>query len=71
MESVIYSDGWRGYNGLVDVGYSRPGTRGEGHGKDILKAYNKGCPKYKVAGEVCDAEKRRQGSNPSRISEQG
>jgi transposase len=23
IESVIYSDGWRGYNGLVDVGYSR------------------------------------------------
>lgn len=23
VESVIYSDGWRGYNGLVDVGYSR------------------------------------------------
>jgi len=22
-ETVIYSDGWRGYNGLVDVGYSR------------------------------------------------
>jgi len=22
-ESVIYSDGWRGYNGLVDVGYSK------------------------------------------------
>ncbi len=22
-ESVIYSDGWRGYNGLVDVGYDR------------------------------------------------
>lgn len=23
MESVIYSDGWRGYNGLVDVGYGK------------------------------------------------
>ena len=23
VDSVIYSDGWRGYNGLVDVGYSR------------------------------------------------
>ena len=23
LESVIYSDGWRGYNGLVDVGYSK------------------------------------------------
>jgi transposase-like protein len=23
VESVIYSDGWRGYNGLVDAGYSR------------------------------------------------
>ena len=23
LESVIYSDGWRGYNGLVDVGYDR------------------------------------------------
>ena len=23
IESVIYSDGWRGYNGLVDVGYSK------------------------------------------------
>lgn len=23
VESIIYSDGWRGYNGLVDVGYSR------------------------------------------------
>lgn len=23
VKSVIYSDGWRGYNGLVDVGYSR------------------------------------------------
>jgi len=23
VESVIYSDGWRGYNRLVDVGYSR------------------------------------------------
>ncbi len=22
-ESIIYSDGWRGYNGLVDVGYNR------------------------------------------------
>ena len=22
-ETVIYSDGWRGYNGLVDVGYDR------------------------------------------------
>lgn len=22
-DSVIYSDGWRGYNGLVDVGYDR------------------------------------------------
>lgn len=22
-ESVIYSDGWRGYNGLVDVGYAK------------------------------------------------
>lgn len=23
LESVIYSDGWRGYSGLVDVGYSK------------------------------------------------
>ena len=23
IESVIYSAGWRGYNGLVDVGYSK------------------------------------------------
>ena len=23
LESVIYSDGWRGYNGWVDVGYSK------------------------------------------------
>ena len=23
LDSVIYSDGWRGYNGLVDVGYAR------------------------------------------------
>ena len=23
LESVIHSDGWRGYNGLVDVGYDR------------------------------------------------
>jgi len=23
LDSIIYSDGWRGYNGLVDVGYSR------------------------------------------------
>ncbi|MCK6463083.1 MAG: IS1595 family transposase [Candidatus Pacebacteria bacterium] len=23
LESVIYSDGWRGYNGLVDVGYDK------------------------------------------------
>ena len=23
LSSVIYSDGWRGYNGLVDVGYSK------------------------------------------------
>ena len=23
IESVIYSDGWRGYNGLVDVGYDK------------------------------------------------
>jgi len=23
LESVIYSDGWRGYNGLVDVGYPK------------------------------------------------
>ncbi len=22
-ESIIYSDGWRGYNGLVDVGYGK------------------------------------------------
>ena len=22
IESVIYSDGWRGYNDLVDVGYT-------------------------------------------------
>ncbi len=23
LDSVIHSDGWRGYNGLVDVGYSK------------------------------------------------
>jgi transposase len=23
LNSIIYSDGWRGYNGLVDVGYSK------------------------------------------------
>jgi transposase len=23
MESVLHSDGWRGYNGLVDVGFDR------------------------------------------------
>ena len=23
LESIIYSDSWRGYSGLVDVGYSR------------------------------------------------
>ncbi|MEQ1096156.1 transposase, partial [Acinetobacter johnsonii] len=23
LKSVIYSDGWRRYNGLVDVGYSK------------------------------------------------
>ena len=23
VDSIIYSDGWRGYNGLVDVGYDR------------------------------------------------
>ena len=23
LDSVIYSDGWRGYNGLVDVGYAK------------------------------------------------
>ena len=23
IESIIYSDGWRGYNGLVDVGYDK------------------------------------------------
>ena len=23
LESVIYSDGWRGYNGLVDIGYDK------------------------------------------------
>jgi len=23
IESVIYSNGWRGYNGLIDVGYSK------------------------------------------------
>lgn len=23
MESIIYSDGWRGYDGLVDVGYGK------------------------------------------------
>jgi transposase-like protein len=23
LDSVIYSDGWRGYYGLVDVGYSK------------------------------------------------
>ena len=23
LKSIIYSDGWRGYNGLVDVGYGR------------------------------------------------
>lgn len=32
MESVIYSDGWRGYNGLVDVGYGKH-LRVD-HGKD-------------------------------------
>jgi transposase-like protein len=24
LDSVIHSDGWRGYNGLVDAGYSKP-----------------------------------------------
>ena len=23
IESILYTDGWRGYNGLVDVGYGR------------------------------------------------
>jgi transposase-like protein len=23
LESVIHSDGWRGYNGLVDIGYAK------------------------------------------------
>jgi transposase len=23
LDSIIYSDGWRGYNGLVDVGYGK------------------------------------------------
>ena len=23
LKSIIYSDGWRGYNGLVDVGYGK------------------------------------------------
>ncbi|MDH4321572.1 MAG: IS1595 family transposase, partial [Desulfobulbaceae bacterium] len=23
VESIIHTDGWRGYNGLVDVGYSK------------------------------------------------
>ena len=32
LESVIYSDGWRGYNGLVDVGYGKH-LRVD-HGKD-------------------------------------
>jgi transposase-like protein len=32
LDSVIYSDGWRGYNGLVDVGYGRH-LRVD-HGKD-------------------------------------
>ena len=32
LDSVIYSDGWRGYNGLVDVGYGKH-LRVD-HGKD-------------------------------------
>lgn len=32
LESVIYSDGWRGYNGLVDVGYGKHFR--VDHGKD-------------------------------------
>ena len=32
LDSVIYSDGWRGYNGLVDVGYGR--HRRVNHGQD-------------------------------------
>jgi transposase len=32
LESIIYSDGWRGYNGLVDVGYGKH-LRVD-HGKD-------------------------------------
>jgi transposase-like protein len=37
-ESVIYSDGWRGYNGLVDVGYDRHFR--VNHGKN---EFSKGC----------------------------
>jgi transposase-like protein len=32
LDSVIYSDGWRGYNGLVDVGYGKHFR--VDHGKD-------------------------------------
>jgi len=32
LDSVIYSDGWRGYNGLVDVGYGK--HLRVAHGKD-------------------------------------
>ena len=31
LDSVIYSDGWRGYNGLVDVGYGKHLRVDHGH----------------------------------------
>jgi len=34
LESIIYSDGWRGYNGLVDVGYGKH-LRVD-HGRDVF-----------------------------------
>jgi len=38
IESVIYSDGWRGSNGLVDVGYGKHLRIDHGHDE-----FAKGC----------------------------
>jgi transposase len=38
LKSIIYSDGWRGYNGLVDVGYDKHYR--VNHGKDEFSKGN-------------------------------
>ncbi len=35
-ESIIYSDGWRGYNGLVDVGYGKHLRVDHGHNEFVI-----------------------------------